>query len=92
MVRIVEGILGWLIVLHSGEVDTAPRVSRLWPHHGHSIIPFSQQNPQGIEFSLDGGVPLPGGRRPAHVVVEVPRFRELILLLRHLDSCVLCLF
>lgn len=45
-----------------------------------------------VETHLDGGVPLPGGRRPAHVVVEVPRFRELILLLRHLDSCVLCLF
>jgi len=24
VVRVVEGILGWLTVLHSGEVDTAP--------------------------------------------------------------------
>lgn len=92
MVGVVEGILGWLIVLHSGEVDTASRVSRLWSHHGHAIISLSQQNPQGIEFSLDGRVPLPGGRRPAHVVVEVSRLRELILLLWHLDSCILRLF
>lgn len=40
MVGVVEGVFGWLTVLHSGEVDAAARVSRLWPHHGHSVIPF----------------------------------------------------
>lgn len=44
------------------------------------------------ETYLDGRVPLPGGRRPAHVVVEISGLRELILLLRHLDSRILCLF
>lgn len=92
VVGVVQGILGWLTVLHSGEVDTASRVSWLWPHHRHSVISFSQQNPQGIEFSLDGRVPLPRRGRPAHVVVEVSGFWELIFLLWHLDSCILCLF
>lgn len=44
------------------------------------------------ETHLDGRVPLPGGGRPAHVVVEISGLRELILLLWHLDSCVLRLF
>lgn len=44
------------------------------------------------ETHLDGRVPLLGGRRLAHVVVEISWLRELILLLWHLDSRVLCLF
>lgn len=42
VVGVVEGVLGGLIVLDSGEVDTAPRVSRLWTHHGHTIISFPE--------------------------------------------------
>lgn len=45
-----------------------------------------------VETHLDGRVPLSRGGRPAHVVVEVSGFGELILLLWHLDSCILCLF
>lgn len=45
-----------------------------------------------VETHLDGRVPLPRRGRPAHVVVEVSGFWELIFLLWHLDSCILCLF
>lgn len=44
------------------------------------------------ETHLDWGVPLPGGRGPPHVVVEIPRLGEFVFLLRHLDSGILCLF
>lgn len=44
-----------------------------------------------VETHLDGRVPLPRGRGPAHAV-EVSGLWELILLLWHLDSCILCLF
>lgn len=40
MVGVVEGVLGRRIVLDSGEVDTASRVSWLWTHHGHTIVAF----------------------------------------------------
>lgn len=44
------------------------------------------------ETHLDRRVPLRRGGGPPHVVVEISRLRELVLLLWHLDSRILCLF
>lgn len=73
------------------ELRWVKREDRAERRLAHSWEEGMQEGPW-VETHLDGRVPLPRGGRPAHVVVEVSGFRELILLLWHLDSCILCLF
>lgn len=78
---VVDGVAGSWVGFTPGEVNAPALVSRIRSHHGHSVVAFSQKYPQGVQFALDGSVPLLGTHGFMHVVVK--SWRRIVLLCRH---------
>lgn len=67
---VVDGIARSRVGFASGEVYALALVSRMRSHHRHSVIAFSQEHTQSIQFSLDGRVPLLGAGGFVHGIVR----------------------
>lgn len=71
---VVDGVVRGRVGSAPSEVDALALVSRIRSHHRHSVVAFSQEYTQSIQFALDGGIPLLGTDRFVHVVIR-PRWR-----------------
>lgn len=86
---VVDGIARRRVGFAPGEVYALALVTRMRSHHGHSVIAFSQEYTQSIQFALDGRVPLLRADRFVHGVVRPCWFK---LLFGHHNTSVFSFF